>query len=548
MPDSANAVFAEPDVASQPPHRQRFFLRWENIAIILVILLVAGIRFRLCDFPLERDEGEYAYAGQLILQGIPPYQLAYNMKLPGTYAAYAAIMAVFGQTPAGIHWGLIVVNSASILLVFLIVRRLFDPLAAVAAGAVFALFTIRPLLMGLAAHATHFVTLFALLGMFLLLKALGGNRSALYFASGLCFGSAFLMKQPGIFFGIFGGLYLCGRAWPTAAERLAFIRKLAGFSVGAILPYAVTCLILWRAGVFSKFWFWTVSYARAYGSELSLQEGLREFANRMVLQKEHIGGILFLIVFGMAAFLWKRKLRENALFTLGWLGFSFLAVSVGLYFRGHYFIMLYPAVAMLAGVGVSALAGVPPRLRIVSAAAPIFFTFVLANALYADKKTYFLGAPREACRYVYGANPFPEALVVGDYIRDHSSAETRVAVIGSEPEIYFYAHRLSATGYIYTYALVEEQPYSSVMQREMIQEIESVKPEIVVYVLTHESWLTKPHADQHIFDWADKYLRQNYSLEGIADGGPHDVYRWGTAATQYRPRRPEFIAVYRRRL
>ena len=23
--------------------------------------------------PLERDEGEYAYAGQLILQGIPPY-------------------------------------------------------------------------------------------------------------------------------------------------------------------------------------------------------------------------------------------------------------------------------------------------------------------------------------------------------------------------------------------------------------------------------------------------------------------------------------------
>jgi len=46
---------------------------------------------------VERDEGEYADAGQLILQGVPPYTLAYNMKFSGTYAAYAVIMAIFGQ-------------------------------------------------------------------------------------------------------------------------------------------------------------------------------------------------------------------------------------------------------------------------------------------------------------------------------------------------------------------------------------------------------------------------------------------------------------------
>ena len=51
--------------------------------------------------PLERDEGEYAYAGQLILQGIPPYELAWNMKFPGVYVAYAALMSVFGQIAGG---------------------------------------------------------------------------------------------------------------------------------------------------------------------------------------------------------------------------------------------------------------------------------------------------------------------------------------------------------------------------------------------------------------------------------------------------------------
>ena len=53
-------------------------------ALIFILGFGAFVRLRLLDFPLERDEGEYAYAGQLMLQGIPPYKLAYNMKLPGT--------------------------------------------------------------------------------------------------------------------------------------------------------------------------------------------------------------------------------------------------------------------------------------------------------------------------------------------------------------------------------------------------------------------------------------------------------------------------------
>jgi hypothetical protein len=77
------------------------------------------IRIRLLAIPLERDEGEYAYAGQLMLRGIPPYQLAYNMKFPGVYAAYALIISIFGQTNVGIHLGLLIANMATILIVFL---------------------------------------------------------------------------------------------------------------------------------------------------------------------------------------------------------------------------------------------------------------------------------------------------------------------------------------------------------------------------------------------------------------------------------------------
>src|ERR1035438_1591219 len=80
----------------------------------LTLLFVVVVRVRLREVPLERDEGEFAYAGQLMLHGVPPYRDTYTMKLPGTYAAYAVIMAVFGQSPSGIHLGLTLVNAASI--------------------------------------------------------------------------------------------------------------------------------------------------------------------------------------------------------------------------------------------------------------------------------------------------------------------------------------------------------------------------------------------------------------------------------------------------
>src|SRR6267142_1191611 len=127
--------------------------------VAAVILLIAGIRFRLRDFPLERDEGEYAYAGQLILQGIPPYQLAYNMKLPGTYAAYAAMLRVFGSTPAGIHVGLLLVNGLTTLLIYFLAKRRCGRLGSVTAAASYALLSTSEAVLGLSGHATHFVVL-----------------------------------------------------------------------------------------------------------------------------------------------------------------------------------------------------------------------------------------------------------------------------------------------------------------------------------------------------------------------------------------------------
>src|SRR5207249_7485920 len=96
---------------------------------------VVMVRVRLLPLPLERDEGEYAYIGHLMSQGIAPYKLAYSMKFPGTAAAYALLMSIFGQTIGGIHLGLLIANLITIALVFLLGQRLLGTIAGVTAAA-----------------------------------------------------------------------------------------------------------------------------------------------------------------------------------------------------------------------------------------------------------------------------------------------------------------------------------------------------------------------------------------------------------------------------
>ena len=139
--------------------------------LFLVMAFVTFVRIRLIDFPLERDEGEYAYMGQLILQGIPPYKYAYNMKLPGTYGMYALFMKLFGESIRGIHFGFLLTNLSTIVVLFLFVKKLFNPFIALTASSAYGVYALTPYLLGFAAHATHFVLFWSLLGIYLLLVA-----------------------------------------------------------------------------------------------------------------------------------------------------------------------------------------------------------------------------------------------------------------------------------------------------------------------------------------------------------------------------------------
>ena len=555
-----------PPVARNPP--SRLPRRWALLCLVLVLVVSAVVRLKSIDIPLERDEGEYAYGGQLLLQGVPPYAAAYNMKFPGTYAAYAAIFVIFGESTRAVHLGLLVVNAASILLVYVLGTWLSGRLAGVTAAASYALLSASPSVLGLAAHATHFIVLTGLLGVWLLVRATDRDDLGMLLAGGAALGLALLMKQHAVFFAVFGLAYVL---WSSRAHRgLSWPRVLAragAVAMGILLPVAATLAYLHAAGVYDRFWFWCVEYARVYAAQLSLAEGWPSFTTSFPRAVGLALPLWLLAGAGLIAVWLVRDRRDRALWISGFGLCSFAATVPGLWFREHYFIVLLPAVAILAGAAIAGLrqllarATIPPGWSAILCA----LVFALASAPAAGSLQRLLAnSPEGMSRAMYGASPFAESVEVARYIAANSGPDTRVAVLGSEPQIYFHSRRRSATGYIYTYGLMERvrgprdaatgdptwvpQPHARRMHEEMIREIEAARPEHLVFVQVATSWLAGPESEQHILEWSQTYVAEHYDLVGIVDLHEEGTeYRWGVEAAAYPPRSTELMYVFRLR-
>jgi hypothetical protein len=519
---------------------------WLLFGVTAAIVLCA--RIRLLGLPLERDEGEYAYTGQLLLSGIPPYKLAYSMKFPGTSIVYALLMSIFGESINGIHLGLILINVLTAGLILLLGRDLLGELGGIAVASAFYVLSLMPNVLGLAAHATHFVVMFSVAGAFVLLRALDRRSNRLIAASGCLFGLGLLMKQPGLFFVLFGSVYLFSHDWRAQLSVREIISRNLIFVTGASAPFLFTCLALWKAGVFEKFWFWTIQYAGQYGGQVSIGEGLRILAGHFWGTLGTAWPVWTVAAIGLIGCVANPTLRTRAGFLITFAFFSALAVCPGFYFRPHYFILLLPAASILVGATlVTAFNSLRVGEHNLRFAIMLVFALCLAWPLWSEAD-FFFGRPlAEANRMVNGTNPFPESVKIGEYIRTQSSPSDAIAVLGSEPQIYFYSKRHSATGYIYTYGLMEPQPYAHQMQQEMIREIETARPKFLVLVVVNKSWLVGRESDQTIFRWADSYCDANYEevgLVNISDRGT-DYYFSGRPANVTPT--AEHILIYRRK-
>jgi hypothetical protein len=450
------------------------------------------------------------------------------------------------------------VNCAAIILVYNLAKKIMGDFGAVIAAGAYAVLSLNYSVLGFAAHATHFVILPALGGTLLLLRALEKKKPYLYLLSGLLMGLSSIMKQPGIFFVLFGVTYIL---WQHAYFKLSGLTtcqeaglpgyRFGAFSLGAALPLLITFFWLYVSGVFDRFWFWTFEYASNYGSQIPFSEAFSSF-------KSSFPGVVdgFVLLWGIAALgflaMIVRRDFKYRVFMVIFAVSSFLTVCPGFYFRQHYFVTFLPVVSLCVGGFFDYFdkkVNLVAKTQYVRIAGSGIFLAVVLVGVIGQEEYFFKAAPAVISRVVYGTNPFPESVEIANFIKANSAVTDRVAVLGSEPQIFFYSGRHSATGYIYTYSLMENHAYALRMQREMIDEIEASKPKFIVMVPIIMSWLVRPDSEKLIFRWSEDYLNRNYSLAGVADMISPDltVYKWYDDARNYTHLSQSYVLIYERK-
>jgi hypothetical protein len=468
--------------------------------LLLSIILVLFVRLRLLNIPFERDEGEYAYAGQALLQGLLPYRDFYNMKMPGTYFAFALIIKYLGHSAGAIRFATLCINFANAGLVYRIAKTRLQSQESILATSVYLLLSLTYEAQGWVSNSEHFVLLPALLGIYALSLFENANNFKQYFLlflSGIGLTAALLTKQHAFGYLIFAGLWITFMSWENAKKsnlgnvlflKTVIIRYLF-FGIGCLLPALALGVYLYKNNLFEAFYFLTFKYAAAYTALIS--PPLKYISNfRPIFWNSCVHWILFFAVIRILC-LSKRseKITENLsqvlslrVYLLLFFVCSFACVCPGFYFRPHYFQLMFPAASLLIALGLERCTLFWTktcqkwRLTAIKLQGIALFVFLITQLGY-----LFSWSPYKILLDMYDGDAFTEMQVIGKILSKWTQPDDKIGMLGAEPQIFFYANRASASGFLYHYPLIEHQKYATTMSEQFVKEIEKSQPKIFIY-------------------------------------------------------------------
>jgi len=489
----------------------------ELALLVAAVVLFGALRLPYLDVPLERDEGEYAYIAQRILVGDVPYRDAFDQKPPGVFAAYLAAFGLFGESVRGIHAFLGLWSLGTAAALYGVMRRLSGGLAAATAALLFAIASTDPRVVATAANTELFMLLPLVLSTWVMLVALERDRLLPWVGCGALVAAACWFKPVAATQALFVAGVVVARRLRLGPDGPSPLRAAAGLGLGAGLVSAPVAATLALSGAWPAFVDAVVLHNLAYSSAVPLADGLYHGLVSLAFQ---LPSFWLLWLLAIAALVHPRlgDARSRALLGAWWLA-ALAGISVGFYFRPHYFVQWLPPLCGLAGMAAS---GVARRALALSAPAAAWAGFAaIAAALVAAPLAgswSFLraGSPEAVSRLIYGMNPFVESRRLGDYIRRTSTPEETVYIVGSEPQILFYAGRPSATRYIFFYPLTSEHPDARERQEEVLAAVRAKRPRYIVWADLPASLLVGDSSDRFILDATLELIARGYDVEVIA--------------------------------
>jgi len=442
------------------------------LAVLLAIAFSAIARVPQLWVPFERDEGAYAYMSDVINRGGLPYRDAFDHKPPGIYYLYNLSFKLFGHSICAPRIMALLFVSASCVFVFLFVYKSTSSLwAGILSMGLLAWASSSPAYAGFTANTEIFAIPFLAAVSLILMNGKASMRN--YFLSGLLFGMTLLIKQTALPIAMATLIVV----FANNAHRLRKLPAIsAAFMAGLAIPFAVASTYFVWKGAFDSYWIGFYGYNRAYAGTVSYQDAWGRFWRSMKFITSLDLGTWLAMYLGFVCFWFKPPPRRHQWLILAPAMGGCMGIAMGGYFYPHYFIFLLPYSAMAAGLGCAGLGSQEFKNL-----GKWLLSVLLAGSIMTGLRFSVLSDTKKL-EVVYGNDVFSRSAAVGSYLRVLINKNDTVFVLGSEPQLLFYAHAIAPTRFCIFYPLVQPSPYRSKFREELVSALKQRPPEFLVAI------------------------------------------------------------------
>ena len=475
-----------------------------------IVLIASAVRIPLLGIPFERDEGEYAYIAWRLGHHELPYRDWVDQKPPAIFWVYRAALALPIDPIRAVHLAALIFSAASACALFFLARRFMNQSWAFVVAVIFILLSADPWIEGTAANTEIFMLLPLILAQIAFFKSIQNpkHRTMSILLCGALIGIAVAFKQVAAV-----NWFLLIALFPIFAKPQMRWREPVWFTiwsaVGAVAVAAITALYFWIRHGLSELVDNVLAHNLAYIGAISWSERFHFCTDTLTRLAPSELLVWVLAGVGFIALATTRNAKSIA-FLVGWLITSALGISASGYFFPHYFQQWLPPLALLSILGTGWLSELNFWKRSWIPRIALGFLLV-ALPLKTLWPFWFSYSPADAVRKIYPGNFFAEMPAFAERIAQVTLPEQRVFAFGAEPEVLFYAQRVSATRYIFLFPLYG--PYRNIRDKQIAttEEIQRNAPSAAVYVPNDLFFSTG--SDQYFTEWSLSYFKDRFVVD-----------------------------------
>jgi 4-amino-4-deoxy-L-arabinose transferase-like glycosyltransferase len=485
--------------------------------LFLIMLLIFALRLPITNVSvINWDESVYFTIAQDIANGGVPYQTAWDTKGPFLFFVFVPVILLFDESIAALRIFTNFYLLLSMFFLYVLARRFFQGFTSLIPPLIYGLFFTTPRLGGLASNGELFMMLPVILALLCFLDYEKKGRLPLLFFSGFFTAVAFFTKGTAVFSALVIPLFIIFRNLRRAPPDLkSLIKESVCYSMGVLsIVFALTLYFLIHGAVYDFYYTYFVINSR-YVSAVPLRDALVKLAafiyGSFVGNRDFptllaaVSSIFILIQLIRGKF---RDEEKKALFFIVALGFlSLVGVLWGRRMFHHYYLQMSLSCSLLIALGISKLEldrkYIQALIVILTAVFMVHYpiTQTVRNVKNKDKVWF------EA----------DTTYAVADYIRNNTSEDETILVIGGQPLLQFLSDRRAPIKDFW-WPNHHEVLFNILNLEDTVPEaLNKNKPEyIAFYEGKHEGQIT------HI-GYIDEFINDNYNLE--KEIGGYKLYR-----------------------